>query len=172
MPGIRVLKGIESDILADGSLDYPDDILAGFDFIIGSIHSRFTLTREEMTERICRALTSPYLAILGHPTGRLLLAREAYPVDLDRIFEVAAANQVAIEINADPHRLDLDWRVLRAARAAGVMITIGSDAHTVAGIANVRWGIGVARKGGLGRDDILNCRDADGFLRFARARRP
>jgi DNA polymerase (family X) len=171
-PGLRVLKGIESDILVDGALDYPDDLLAGFDFIIGSIHSRFTLTREEMTERVCRAMTSPYLTILGHPTGRLLLSREAYPIDLDRIFAVAAQEQVAIEINADPHRLDLDWRVLAAAREAGVMISIGCDAHNLAGLGNVTWGIGVARKGGLTRDTVLNCRDVEGFLRFARARHP
>jgi len=171
-PGIRILKGIESDILVDGALDYDDDLLAGFDFVIGSVHSRFTLTRDEMTDRVCRAMESPYFTILGHPTGRLLLAREPYAIDLDRVFAVAAERKVAIEINADPHRLDLDWRVLRAARAAGVMISIGCDAHNVAGIANVTWGIGVARKGGLGRDDILNCRDAEGFLRFARARHP
>jgi len=172
VPGLRILKGIESDILVDGALDYPDEILAGFDFIIGSVHSRFTLSREEMTDRVCRAMESPYFTILGHPTGRLLLAREPYAIDLERVIAVAAEQKVAIEINADPHHLDLDWRLLRSAREAGVMISIGCDAHTVAGLANVTWGIGVARKGGLGRDDILNCRDADGFLRFAHARRP
>lgn len=171
-PGIRVLKGIESDILIDGALDYPDELLAGFDFVIGSIHSRFNLSEREMTDRVCRALESPYMAILGHPTGRLLLSREPYPIDLDRVFEVAAAHRVAIEINADPHRLDLDWRVLARAKAAGVTISIGADAHNLAGLANVEFGVGIARKGGLGPDDILNCRDADGFLAFARARRP
>lgn len=171
-PGIRVLKGIESDILGDGSLDYPDELLAGFDFIIASIHSRFNLSEQEMTDRVCRAMESPYMTILGHPTGRLLLAREAYPIDLDRVFEVAADNRVAIEINADPHRLDLDWRVLARARAAGVTISIGSDAHNLAGLANVEFGVGIARKGGLGPSDILNCRDAAGFLAFAASRRP
>ncbi len=171
-PGIRLLKGIESDILADGKLDYADDILAGFDFIIASIHSRFNLSESEMTDRVCRAMTSPYMTILGHPTGRLLLAREAYPIDLDRVFEVAAAHHVAIEINADPHRLDLDWRVLARARAAGVVISIGADAHNLAGLANVEYGIGIARKGGLGPADILNCRDAAGFLAFAASRHP
>ncbi len=169
--GPRLLKGIESDILVDGALDYPDDILAGFDFIIGSIHSRFNLSEAEMTERVCRAMASPYLTIIGHPTGRLLLSREAYRIDLDRIFSAAAAHGVAIEINADPHRLDLDWRVLARARAMGVMISIGADAHSVAGIANMSYGVGVARKGGLGRDDLLNCRSAEDFLAFARARR-
>ncbi|HEY3935465.1 MAG TPA: DNA polymerase/3'-5' exonuclease PolX [Gemmatimonadales bacterium] len=167
----RVLKGIESDILADGTLDYPDDVLAGFDFVIGSIHSRFNLDRDAMTERVCRAMDSPYLTILGHPTGRLLLSREPYPLDLDRVFDRAAEARIAIEINADPHRLDLDWRVLADARARGVDISIGADAHNVAGIGNVEFGVATARKGGLGPADILNCRDADGFLRFARARR-
>lgn len=169
--GITVLKGIESDILADGALDYPDDILAGFDFIIASVHSRFNLSEAEMTARFLRAIESPYLSIIGHPTGRLLLSREAYPVDLDRIFEAAGRAGVAIEINADPHRLDLDWRVLRRARDAGVMISIGSDAHSLAGLDNIRFGVGIARKGGLGPGDILNCQSADDFLSFVRARR-
>ncbi|HEY4320563.1 MAG TPA: DNA polymerase/3'-5' exonuclease PolX [Gemmatimonadales bacterium] len=168
----KVLKGIESDILVDGALDYPDPILAGFDFIIGSIHSRFNLSRGEMTERICRAMTSPYLTILGHPTGRLLLSREAYPLDMDQVFRAAGEHHVAIEINADPHRLDLDWRVLADARRSGVMISIGADAHNLAGLANVDYGVGIARKGGLGPEAILNCHDVNGFLAFARARRP
>ncbi len=170
-PGIRVLKGIESDILVDGSLDYPDETLAGFDFVIASVHSRFTLTEDEMTERVCRAMTSPYMTILGHPTGRLLLARDAYAIDLERVFDAAAANQVAIEINADPHRLDLDWRQLRRAREAGVTISIGADAHNIAGLGYVEHGIGIARKGGLGPDGVLNTRSADDFLAFAAARR-
>ncbi len=167
----RVLKGIESDILVDGALDYPEDMLAGFDFIIGSIHSRFNLSKEEMTERVCHAMDSKYLTILGHPTGRLLLSRESYAIDLEQVFDKAAATGVAIEINADPHRLDLDWRVLASARERGIMISIGADAHNLAGLANVQFGVGLARKGGLGPDAILNCRDADGFLNFARGRR-
>jgi DNA polymerase (family 10) len=169
--GFRVLKGIESDILADGTLDYPDDVLAGFDFVIGSIHSRFNLSRDEMTERVCSAMNSRYLTILGHPTGRLLLSREPYQIDLDQVFATAAARGVAIEINADPHRLDLDWRTLADARARGVMISIGADAHNLAGLANVPFGVGIARKGGLGPDAVLNCRDVAGFLSFARARK-
>ena len=143
--GFRVLKGIESDILADGALDYPEDVLAGFDFIIGSIHSRFNLSRAEMTERVCRAMDSKYLTILGHPTGRLLLSREPYEIDLNGVFDRAAAAGVAIEINADPHRLDLDWRVLADAQARGIMISIGADAHNLAGLANVDFGVGIAR---------------------------
>ena len=170
MSGFRVLKGIESDILADGALDYPEDVLAGFDFIIGSIHSRFNLSRAEMTERVCRAMDSKYLTILGHPTGRLLLSREPYEIDLNVVFDRAAAAGVAIEINADPHRLDLDWRVLADAQARGIMISIGADAHNLAGLANVDFGVGMARKGGLGPDAILNCRDVEGFLKFAQSR--
>ena len=169
--GITVFKGIESDILADGALDYPDDVLAGFDFIIASVHSRFTMDEAEMTGRFLRAIASPYVTLLGHPTGRLLLSREPYPVDLDAIFEAAGAAGVGIEINADPHRLDLDWRVLRRARAAGVMISIGADAHNLAGLANVDFGVGIARKGGLGPDAILDTRTAEGFRAFAAARR-
>ena len=171
LSGFRVLKGIESDILVDGALDYPDDVLAGFDFVIGSIHSRFNLGRAEMTERVCRAMDSKYLTILGHPTGRLLLSREPYEIDIETVFDRAAGSGVAIEINADPHRLDLDWRVLASARARGITISIGADAHNLAGLANVEFGVGIARKGGLGSDAILNCRDADSFLNFARARR-
>lgn len=169
--GIRVLKGIEADILQDGRLDFPDAVLARLDFVIGSIHSRFNMTRDEMTARMLAAMDSPYLTIVGHPTGRLLLQREPYAVDLDALIAKAAATGVALEINADPHRLDLDWRVVRAARAAGAMISIGADAHNVAGIANVEYGVGVARKGGLGAGDVLNTRTADEFVAFARKRR-
>ncbi|MGH7594292.1 MAG: helix-hairpin-helix domain-containing protein, partial [Gemmatimonadales bacterium] len=169
--GFQVLKGVESDILVDGALDYPDDVLAGFDFIIGSIHSRFNLSRSEMTARVCSAMESPYLTIVGHPTGRLLLSREAYPLDLDQVFTTAAATGVAVEINADPHRLDLDWRAVIEARERGVMISIGADAHNTAGLGNVDFGVGIARKGGLAPQHILNCRNAEEFLEFARARR-
>jgi DNA polymerase (family 10) len=172
MPGFDILQGVEADILADGRLDYEDEVLAGLDFVIGSIHSRFSLSGPEMTARVLTALDNPYLGILGHPTGRLLLSRDAYAIDLEAIFEKAGALGVAIEINADPHRLDLDWRVLRSARKAGVMISIGSDAHNLAGLANVGFGVGIARKGWLGAADILNTRDAGDFLAFVRARRP
>jgi len=171
LDGVRVLKGIESDILGDGSLDYPDETLAGFDFIVASIHSRFGLSEAEMTARVLRALDNPYLTILGHPTGRLLLSRDPYPIDLEAVFTRAAANRVAIEINADPHRLDLDWRVLRRARDLGVTIAIGSDAHNLAGIANMEFGVGIARKAGMGPEEILNTRSAGEFLAFARGRR-
>jgi len=169
--GIRVLKGIESDILADGSLDYDDEILAGFDFVIGSVHSRFQMDEAAMTARVLRALDNPHLTILGHPTGRLLLSRDPYPLDLEQVFARAGALGVAIEINADPHRLDLDWRLLRRARAAGAMISIGADAHNRAGLGYMPYGIGMARKGGLTSGDVLNARTAAEFLHFAGARK-
>jgi len=171
MPGFRILHGVEADILADGRLDYEDDVLGQLDFVIGSIHSRFNLSGGEMTARVLAALDNPYLAILGHPTGRLLLSRDAYAIDLEAVFARAAERGVAIEINADPHRLDLDWRVLRSARAHGVMISIGSDAHNLAGLGNVPYGVGIARKGWLGPSEVLNTRSAEGFLSFGRARR-
>ncbi|HJS47412.1 MAG TPA: PHP domain-containing protein [Gemmatimonadales bacterium] len=167
----RVLKGIEADILADGALDYDDATLDRLDFVIGSVHSRFNLDRAGMTARIVRALGHPALTILGHPTGRLLLSREAYALDLDAVFERAAATGVALEINADPHRLDLDWRVVRRARSAGALVSIGADAHNTAGIGNMRFGVDVARKGWLGPGDVLNTRDLAGFLAHARRHR-
>jgi DNA polymerase (family 10) len=171
LTGARVLKGVEADILADGRLDYDDGVLGRLDFVIGSIHSRFNLNEREMTARMLAAMDNPYVTIIGHPTGRLLLSRDPYGIDLDAVFEKAAHVGVAMEINADPHRLDLDWRVLRRARECGVTISIGADAHNVAGIGHVEYGVGIARKGWLGPDDVLNARPVEGFLAFARARR-
>jgi DNA polymerase (family 10) len=166
--GARVLKGIEADILADGRLGYPDELLAGFDFVIASVHNRFEMNREEMTGRFLTALDNPAVTILGHLTGRLLLSRDPYPLDFERLFAKAAARGVAIEINADPQRLDLDWRLVRQARAAGVTISIGADAHSRAGLQNVDRGVLMARKAWLGPEDVLNARGVDEFLRFAR----
>lgn len=170
LSGIRILKGIEADILQDGAVDYDEAVLARLDFVIASIHSRFGMDKEEMTARICRAMQNPRLTILGHLTGRLLLTREAYQLDQDRIFEEAGKRGVAIEINADPQRLDLDWRVLPAARKAGVRISLGADAHNTAGIRNMEFGIGIARKGWLTKGEVLNCLTADEFLGIARSR--
>jgi DNA polymerase (family X) len=124
-----------------------------------------------MTARVLKAMDDPTLAVLGHPTGRLLLSRDPYPIDIERVLARAAERGVAIEVNADPHRLDLDWRQVRRARDLGVAISIGADAHSVAGMANVAVGVGVARKGWLEAKDVLNTRDAEGFLAFARKRR-
>ncbi len=168
--GVRVLKGIEADILPCGRVDYDADVLDRFDYVIASVHSRFGMNEVQMTERVLKALDDPHVTILGHPTGRLLLTREPYRIDIDAVLERAGEAGVAVELNADPHRLDLDWRFLGSARAHGVRIEIGPDAHSVAGLANVAIGIGIARKGGLTAADVLNARDVDGVLAFARAR--
>ncbi len=169
--GIRVLKGIEADILASGELDYDDAVLSRLDFVIGSIHSRFSLSREEMTARMLAAMDNRHLDIIGHPTGRLLLSRDPYPIDMDAVITKAAATGVAIEINADPHRLDIDWRLLRQARDAGVSISIGADAHSLPGLRNIHYGIGIARKGWLMKEDVLNSLPVEGFLAHVARRR-
>ena len=171
LEGFRVLKGIEADILQDGRIDYDERVLERLDFVIASVHSRFNMGEKEMTARMLTAMDNPYLTIIGHPTGRLLLSRDPYPIDLDAVIEKAAATGVALEINADPHRLDLDWRVLRQARDRGVAISIGADAHSVAGLGYVEYGIGMARKGWLRPDDILNARPVSEFVGYARRRR-
>src|SRR5205823_6684361 len=129
--GVRVLKGVEADILADGTLDYGPDVLDRFDFVIGSIHSRFGMSEAEMTKRVLTAMDDPHLAILGHPTGRLLLSRESYPLDFEAVFRRAAERGIAIEVNSYPHRLDLDWRRVRRARALGARFSSGPAAHSV-----------------------------------------
>lgn len=166
--GIRVLKGIEADILADGRLDYGPEVLERFDFVVGSIHSRFAMNGPAMTERVMRALDEPHLTILAHPTGRLLLSREPYAIDMDAVLEKAAAKGVAVELNADPHRLDLDWRYLFKARELGTTIAIGPDAHSVRSLDYVWAGVGMARKGWLEPGHVLNTRGVDDILAFAR----
>lgn len=169
----HLYKGTECDILTDGSLDFPDDLLDGFDYVVASVHSVFGLERDAMTKRICRAVSHPKVTMLGHATGRLLLARDAYAVDLDAVIAAAAAAGTAIEINADPHRLDLDSEHARKAKAAGVAIVINPDAHSVNGFANLDYGIGVARRAGLEAGDILNAAtpaEVDRTIRKLRSR--
>jgi DNA polymerase (family X) len=171
LEGIRVLKGVEADILQDGRIDFDESVLARLDFVIASVHSRFNMSEPEMTARMLAAMDNPYLTIIGHPTGRLLLSRDPYGLDLDAVIEKAAATGVALEINADPHRLDLDWRVLRRTRDHGVPVSIGADAHSLAGIKNVEFGVAVARKGWLGPEDVLNVRPVEAFLAQAANRK-
>ncbi len=154
-----ILKGIELDILPDGSLDYNDDILSWFDFTIASVHSSFRLEEKAMTERVVRAMQNKYVKILGHPTGRLLLSREPYKINMDAIIETASIKNVAIEINANPHRLDLDWRYVKAAKEAGCKFAVCPDAHDLKGIDNAVFGINIARKGWLVKSDVINTSD-------------
>lgn len=152
----HIFKGIESDILSDGSLDYPEEILAGFDFVVASIHSNLKMDREKATMRLIRAIENPYTTILGHPTGRLLLAREGYSIDYEKVIDACAANQVVIEINANPLRLDLDWRWHQYALGKGVLLSINPDAHRTTGLNDMRYGLMAARKGGVAARNCLN----------------
>ena len=171
LAGIKILHGIESDILADGSLDYDDNTLAILDFVIGSVHSRFSMSRNEMTARVIRAIRNPYLSILGHPTGRLLLSREPYQIDLEAVLEALAEEGKAVELNADPHRLDLDWRTCIVAKRMGIPVSINPDAHDTRGIENCRYGVAIARKGWLSAADVLNCLTAHDIIDKLRSMR-
>jgi len=152
----HLFKGTECDILADGSLDYPDELLDGFEYVVASIHSHFSLPREEMTRRLVRAVSNPRVTMLGHPTGRLLLARDGYSVDLDAVIDAAARAGTLIEINANPHRLDLDAVHCRRAQQKGVTIVINPDAHSVGGLDDLEYGVSVARRGWLTKADVWN----------------
>ncbi len=169
--GIMVLKGVEADILADGQIDYDPALLDRFDYVIASVHSRFSMDRETMTARVLRALDDPHVTILGHPTGRLLLSREAYAIDMEAVIARAAANGVALEINADPHRLDLDWRHCQLAKSLGCSFEIGPDAHSTRGLANMEIGVGIARKGWLEAADVINTLRAAKIMDRLRKRR-
>ncbi len=158
LKGIKLLKGTECDILADGTLDFDDKLLAQFDYVVASVHTHFTQTREQMTERIIKALRHPSVSILGHATGRLLLKRDGYALDLDAIMRVAAETGTIIEINAHPVRLDLDWLHVKQAKALGVKFAINPDAHSTEDIALLKYGIDVARRGWLTKEDVINTR--------------
>ena len=167
-----ILKGAEVDILPDGSLDYPDRVLEKLDFVVASVHTNFTMSETDMTKRMTRALKNRYVSILAHPTGRLLLERDGYKVALDEVFRVAAEEGVIVEINSNPHRLDLDWREVIQAKARGVRFAINPDAHHGEGYTDLRYGLGNARKAWLTKADVVNTLPVDRALRLFRSRRP
>ena len=168
---LHILKGSECDILRDGTLDYTDDVLARLDFVVVSIHSIFTLAPEEQTQRMVRAIANPYVNIVGHPTGRILLGRGGYELDMEAVIDAAAANGVCIEINAHPARLDLDWHLVRRARDKGIKIPIDPDAHSLDGLDVMRYGIDTARKGWLRASDVLNTLDVTTLQTFFQTQR-
>lgn len=171
LQGIRVLAGTEVDILKDGSLDFPDEILAGLDYAVASVHARFALDEDSMTRRIIRAAENPYVTMLGHLTGRLLLERPPYPVDVIKIIDACAATGTWIEFNANPRRLDMDWRFWKYARDKGVMAVINPDAHSRQQLGYLRFGVTVARKGWLTKSDVANTRPLPAFLELLKAKR-
>lgn len=168
---LAIFRGIESDILANGSLDYAPEVLAQFDFIVASIHGRFRMDRAAMTARVLAALDNPFTTILGHPTGRLLLERDSFDVDLEAVLARAAMRGVAIEINANPRRLELDWRWHRRAKELGALFAICPDAHSVEGFDNLRYAVGVARKGLLEAEEIITCWPKDKLAEHFKRRR-
>jgi DNA polymerase (family 10) len=161
-----VLQGIESDILSNGSLDYSNEFLKNIDFVVASVHSQFNLSESEMTKRIISAIENPYTDLLGHPTGRLLLSRDSYKVDIKKIIDACASNDVAIEINSNPRRLDLDWRWIYYARNKGCKFAINADAHSTEDIIYTKFGISIARKGGIQTNEVINCMTLNEFKNF------
>ncbi len=164
----RIFHGIESDILRDGALDYEDDLLAMLDFVVASVHTGFSMTEDEATERVVRAVQNPHTRILGHPTGRLLLSRDGYPLDHARVITACAEHDVALELNANPYRLDLDWRWVQTAIEQGTLISINPDAHSTEELDNVTWGVAVGRKGWLTPEHCLNAQPLADFSDWIR----
>jgi len=162
--GPRIVKGLEADILTDGALDIPEGCEDGLDYVVASVHSNFRLTEEQQTGRLLRAVSEPACRVLGHPTGRLLLARPGYSVDLESVLQACAEHGVAVEINASPYRLDLDRRWARRALEIGLKLIVNPDAHSPEGLADVRWGLSVARKAGATAADLVNCAPIEEFL--------
>jgi DNA polymerase (family 10) len=167
----RILKGIESDILADGSLDYPEDVLERFDFVVASIHGRFKLDRKAQTDRLLRAISNPHTTIIGHMTGRQLLRRPGYDIDVEKVLRACAKYGVAVEINAHPWRLDLDWRWHQAALDLGCMMSINPDAHSIRELDLMHWGVEMARKGGVSAARVLNAMKLPDITRYLKRRR-
>jgi DNA polymerase (family 10) len=168
---LRILKGAEVDILPDGTLDYPDRILEKLEFIVASVHTNFSMSEKDMTARVIRALRNKHVSILAHPTGRYLLERDGYTVALEEIYHVAAEEGVIVEINSNPHRLDLDWREVIRAKARGVRFAVNPDAHHTDGYGDLRYGLGSARKAWLTPEDVVNTLPLDKALALFRSRR-
>jgi DNA polymerase (family 10) len=166
-----IFKGIEVDILPDGSLDYSDEVLATFDFVIASVHSSFQLPQEEMTKRILRALQNPYVTMLGHPTGRLLLGREPYALDMEEIIREAGRLGKIVEINSSPHRFDMDWRLGRLAAQHNVRTSLNPDSHSIDGLPEYRYGIGIARKAWFTKERVLNSFTTDEVRAYFQSQR-
>ena len=169
--GFQLFCGVECDILKDGSLDFADEVLAQLDYVVASVHASFTLSEKEMTQRVIRAMENRYVTILGHPSGRLLLSREPYQLDLVEIIKAAAQTGTVIELNANPRRLDMDWRFWKLARELGVRCTINPDAHSVRGLHDLWFGIQIARKGWLTRQDVVNCLPLNEMKKFLHQKR-
>jgi DNA polymerase (family 10) len=167
----RIFKGIESDILNDGSLDYSNEVLASFDLVVASVHSNLKMEKEKATARLIKAIENPYTTILGHPTGRLLLSREGYPIDHRKVIDACAANGVIIELNAHPHRLDIDWKWIPYCLEKNVMISINPDAHELEGYEDMFYGICVARKGMLTKEMCFNALPLEQMERYLAGRR-
>jgi DNA polymerase (family 10) len=166
----RILKGTECDVLPDGRLDYPDELLEQFDYVVISVHSHFNMSKEEMTRRIVRAMQHPKVTMLGHATGRLLLRRDGYPLDLDQVLKIAAENKVMIEINGQPDRMELDWVHVKHAKSLGVMLVLNPDAHSTAELRYVRYALDVARRGWLEKSNVLNSRTLAQVLQLFKKR--
>lgn len=169
--GFRIFKGIESDILNDGSLDYPEELLQQFDFIVASVHSVLRMDEKRATDRLIKAIENPFTTILGHPSGRLLLSREAYPLNYPKIIDACAANNVSVELNANPHRLDIDWKWIPLCMEKGVKISVNPDAHRKEGLQDIQYGIKAARKGGLRPEFLLNGLNLKDFTEFLNSRK-
>ncbi|HRI47898.1 MAG TPA: PHP domain-containing protein, partial [Ignavibacteriaceae bacterium] len=163
---LNILQGIEVDILHSGELDYDSDFMENFDFVVASVHSRFNMSEIEMTNRIIKAIEHPKTNVLGHPTGRLLLSRDSYTININKIIDACSRNNVAIEINSNPRRLDLDWRNIYYARDKGCKFSINQDAHSTEDIQNIKFGVWIAQKGGVTPSEVINCYDFEMFNKF------
>ncbi|QQL50713.1 DNA polymerase/3'-5' exonuclease PolX [Mucilaginibacter ginkgonis] len=172
LDNFHIFKGTEADILNDGSLDYPDEVLKTFDFVVASVHSNLRMEKSKATARLIKAIENPYTTILGHPTGRLLLTRKGYEINYEKVIDACAANNVVIEINANPLRLDLDWRWQGYALTKGVMLSINPDAHRVESFHDMKYGVLVARKAGLTREHCLNAHDLAAITEIFKKKKP